>query len=340
MTARATLIATFLQETQWSDATQTPLAGDASARRYIRLQRPSGQTAIFMDAPKENGEDIRPFLRIAQFLTAHGFSAPEIWHASEEAGLIVMEDLGDDLFVKVMADRTANQLSLYQAAVDVLLELQALAPPANLAVMDNKTLAEMTEPAFTWYCDAPAKGIDEAVANFVGALRRLLETYLPEPSVLVLRDFHAENLLWLPDRADSARVGLLDFQDALIGHPAYDLVSMLQDARRDVPENIERATKAYYQRKTQTDPESFVAGYHLLGLQRNLRILGIFARLCKQAGKPHYVDFIPRVHDHVIRNLAHPALQDIAKLLKSVLPEPTPEFLQSLKDQCATHPKP
>ncbi len=337
MTERAAEIAAFLAETDWHQAIQTPLAGDASSRRYLRLRQNSGETAILMDAPKESGEDIGPFLHIAQFLTAHDLSSPKIWHFSESRGLILMEDLGDDLFVRAAAEGAADQLTLYRAATDVLVDLHKTVPSKGLSLMDHRTLAEMTEPVFSWYAQ---KRDPDFFRDFQHKFQAVLEKHLPEPSVLVLRDYHAENLLWLPDRDGTARVGLLDFQDALVGHSAYDLVSMLQDARRDVPEHVVLATKQYYLEKSGADSEDFEIGYSLLGLQRNLRILGIFAKLCLHTGKPHYVDFLPRVHDHVMRNVTHPELSEIAEMLHAVLPAPTPDFLQTLKDQCATHPMP
>lgn len=330
MTARKAEIARFLQDTDWVNARQIPLAGDASARRYSRLHHSDGNTAILMDAPRHSSGDIGPFLQIAAFLTAAELSSPRIWHSSAELGLILMEDLGDALFVRAMTERPAEELPLYQAATDVLLHLHRKQPPSGLSVMDNQTLTEMTDLAFSWYSDSGAT----AYRAFAEPFQSTLDSVLPDPSVLVLRDYHAENLLWLPERDGAARVGLLDFQDALIGHATYDLVSMLQDARRDVPAQIEQATKAYYLEKSGEDPQSFDLGYHLLGLQRNLRILGIFARLCKRDGKPQYVDFIPRVYAHVRRNLDHPELAEIAKILAPALPDPTPDFLNAMRAQC------
>jgi aminoglycoside/choline kinase family phosphotransferase len=147
---------------------------------------------------------------------------------------------------------------------------------------------------------------------------------------VILRDYHAQNLLWMPERAGIAAVGQLDFQDALLGHPAYDLVSILQDARRDVDPAIEIEMIDLYLSKTDLDRDDFLRSYAILGAQRNLCILGIFARLARRDGKPHYVDLIPRVWDYVQRNLKHPALVPLAKTLN--LPEPTAAFLQSLKD--------
>ncbi|MBO9473678.1 phosphotransferase [Shimia sp. R10_1] len=340
MTTREEEIAEFLSSTRWSAARHAPLAGDASSRQYRRLHHANGDTAILMDAPQETGEDIRPFLRIAQFLTENQLSAPEIWHSSEALGLILMEDFGDALFVAAIAERSADEPMLYQAATDVLLDLHQHTPPPKLSVMDNQTLAQMTDLAFIWYGSESFEPAEKALSAFTEAFLPKLEKFLPAPSVLALRDYHAENLIWLPNRTSAARVGLLDFQDALMGHPCYDLVSLLQDARRDVPDDVAQATKKYYLERTGADPDLFEVSYSLLGLQRNLRILGVFARLCKQAGKPHYVDFIPRVYGHVMRNLVHPELSQVAEILRPALPEPSSVFLQSLRDQCAKTPKP
>jgi hypothetical protein len=158
--------------------------------------------------------------------------------------------------------------------------------------------------------------------------------------VLALRDFHAENLVWLPDRAGVARVGLLDFQDAEAGHPAYDLVSLLKDARRDLAPGLEQEMIDRFLSRTGCDPERFAAAYAALGAQRNLRILGVFARLSMHFGKPHYVDLIPRVWAHLTASLRHPALAPLARRVADDLPEPTPDILASLKEQCATVPTP
>jgi hypothetical protein len=156
------------------------------------------------------------------------------------------------------------------------------------------------------------------------------------PQVLIQRDYHAENLLWLPERKGAARVGLLDFQDAMSGHAAYDLVSILQDARRDVPPAIEAAMIDRYIAQNPQDKEAFRAAYAILGVQRNLRIVGAFAKLCIDLGKPRYIDLIPRVWEFVERNLAHPALAPVANHIRTTLPAPTPDALSTLKSKCAT----
>lgn len=332
MSARSSLIERFLQEAGWAEARRDLLAGDASNRRYDRLRRPSGDSAILMDAPPEKGEDVRPFIEIAAHLRDCGLSAPEVYHADADQGFLLLEDLGDDLFARLMAADPARELPLYSAATEVLIALHQAPLPA-LPRCDADWLTEMTGPAFEHYAQAP-----EAQRPFARVFHPLAAALAETDPVVILRDYHAENLLWLPERAGVARVGLLDFQDALLGHPAYDLVSILQDARREVPRGIEQQMIALYLDRTGGDELSFRRAYALLGAQRNLRILGIFARLCLRDGKAHYVDLIPRVWGHLQHNLRHPALADVAQSLEGVLPRPTPEFLKQLKSKCAPTP--
>ncbi|MFY0616078.1 aminoglycoside phosphotransferase family protein [Shimia sp.] len=340
MTHRSTELTTFVTEAGWEGARRVNLAGDASNRRYERLHHTNGATAVLMDAPTHTNTSVQPFVEIARHLTGLGLSAPKILHQDTDRGLLLIEDLGDELFARKIIRSPDLEARLYTSATDVLLTLQSFPPPRKLPKMDTRTLATMTEPAFTWYMGGVGLLSEPAQSRFVESFQTVLEQHLPAPDVLVLRDYHAENLLWLPDRKGVAKVGLLDFQDALVGHRAYDLVSMLQDARRDVSQTVEAEIKAYFVAQSGADPEKFDVSYHLIGAQRNLRILGIFARLCLQEGKTHYVDLIPRVYGLVMRNLAHPTLQDVARILHDELPAPTSDILQSLKDKCATHPTP
>ena len=332
MTDRAVHATTFLRQVGWADAKRALVAGDASNRRYDRLTRADGHSAILMDAPSEKGEDVRPFVKVAEYLLAHGLSAPKIYEADKEAGFLLIEDLGNDLFAQLMARDPAQQLPLYRAAIDALVHLHQ-APVLSLPLCDANWLVEMTAPVFEYY--ASATDTDTRINTM---LLSLAQTFDSAPKVTILRDFHAENLLWLPDRDGVAQVGLLDFQDALQGHPAYDLVSILQDARRDVATDIEAQMIAHYLLSTDADPTAFKSAYALLGVQRNLRILGIFARLCLRDGKTHYVDLIPRVWGYVMRNLADPSLHELANVILTTLPEPTPKFLEHLKSQCAFAP--
>ncbi len=336
MTDRTALAARFLNGTDWKGAEISPLAGDASNRRYLRVSR-AGSSAVLMDAPSERGEDVRPFIAIARHLSGMGLSAPQILAEDIAEGFLLLEDLGDDLFARVIPRMPSVERELYTAATDVLVRLHAQALPPDLPAYDPALMADMAALAFEWYANDTGS-IRRAAAH--AAMLAALAEHASEGTVLIQRDYHAENLLWLPGRRGIARVGLLDFQDAMRGHPAYDLVSLLQDARRDVPPQIERATIQHYIAQTGTDAAPFDAAYHVLGAQRNLRIIGVFARLCLRDGKAHYIDLIPRVWALLERDLAHPALADLAPLIIGALPTPTPEFLKDLKDRCALPPTP
>ncbi|WP_372571562.1 aminoglycoside phosphotransferase family protein [Ruegeria jejuensis] len=331
MNARDALLTAFLQHHGLQDAPTQALAGDASSRRYLRLTDPTGNRLILMDAPPENGEDVRPFQSIARHLHEIGLSAPAIHAADPAAGFLLLEDLGNDLFVRLIERDETLEISLYQAASDVLISLRS-APTPSLARPDATHLAAMTGIAFEKYAEV-ITGRDhlQDAAEFQSRFHKILNQILSDPPVLALRDYHAENLIWLPDRNGPARVGLLDFQDAFLCHPAYDLVSLLQDARRDVSPPTEAETIRYYIERTGCEADPFTTAYAVLGAQRNLRILGVFGRLCRDYGKPHYVDLIPRVWGHLMRDLDHPALQSVAGLLRNNLPEPTPENLSRLR---------
>ncbi|MFV0514571.1 MAG: aminoglycoside phosphotransferase family protein [Jhaorihella sp.] len=333
MTERETQLRAFLDRSGWAGADRAALAGDASNRRYERLSDPATrQTAVLMDAPADKGEDVGPFVEIARFLRATGLSAPEILAQDRQAGFLILEDLGDDLFARVLAVRPGLETQLYETATDVLVVLHRATPP-SLAEYSPALMTGLAALALSKYRDG-IRGTPDlaALSRFedrFGAILR--ETVAQAPPVLIQRDYHAENLLWLPRRSGVARVGLLDFQDAMLGHPAYDLVSLLQDARRDVTPGIETAMIARYLAATRLDPDAFAAAYAVLGAQRNLRILGVFARLATEYGKPHYLGLVPRVWAHLERDLDHPALATVAGLLRDALPEPTHANLSALQ---------
>lgn len=340
MTTRDAAIDTFLANSEWSDAEILDLAGDASARRYKRLKLPNGKTSVLMDAPVEGGNGTEKFADMAAYLTDKGLSAPRVYLQNHLQGLLLLEDLGDDLFARFIPNNPNTEVPLYTSAADVLTTLHQHPPPSRLPQMDAATLAEMIEPLFSWYVAGADRPWKQAWETFHRAIAAILKEHLGAPGVLVLRDYHAENLLWLPDRDGVAKVGLLDFQDALLGHKAYDLVSLLQDARRDVPIDVEHQTKAHFVQTNGLDAQAFDVAYALLGAQRNLRIVGVFARLCMHYGKPHYVDMIPRVYDLAMRNLRHPFLKEPADILADTLPAPTADILGKLKSKCATIPTP
>ncbi|MEI4485428.1 phosphotransferase [Frigidibacter sp. MR17.14] len=320
----------------WGAATRRRLAGDASNRKYDRLTE-GGRSAVLMDADPAKGEDVRPFLAIARALTERGLSAPAILAADEAAGFLLLEDLGDDLFARVLANEPDREVELYTAATDVLSALHAAPPVAGLKPYDGAVMGRMAALAVEWYRRAVTGEVSDP-AGFAALVEGLKAELAPGEPVMILRDFHAENLLWLPERAGVARVGLLDFQDAMAGNRAYDLVSMLKDARRDVSPHAEERMVMHYITANGLDEALFRAEYAFCGAQRNLRILGVFARLSMHYGKPQYVDFIPRVWALLMRDLAHPALAPLAEAVAGLLPAPSPAGLQRIRDECGRHP--
>lgn len=337
MADRNATLCAFLTDAGWSTATRHVLAGDASSRRYERLEM-SGQSAILMDAPPDAAANVLRFVHVAQWLADRGYSAPRILAEAAADGFLLLEDLGDDLVARLVSGDPSREAPLYSAVTDFLLDLHRHAPPEFVSPLDGPALADLTGLTAQWYL--PGIGAPRsAAADDLPALIEDAYTRLDhERPVLALRDFHAENLIWLPERVGAARLGLLDFQDAVAAHPAYDLVSALQDARRDVSTHVETAERTRYARQKGLEQGRFNTIYALLGLQRSIRILGVFSRLCMAMGKDHYVDLIPRTWRYIERNAAHPELAGIARVLTAALPPPTAERLKRIKDQCGQHP--
>ncbi len=332
MTNRDVLAAALIARTPWANATRTPLAGDASNRRYDRLTDPAtGRTAVLMDSPPNKGEDVRAFVNVARYLQSIGLSAPELLAEDAEHGFLLLEDFGDDLFARVLEREPQKEHDLYEAATDVLLHLHAAPLPA-LDSYDPSLMTELSALAFTKYAEGILGAHDaESRARFEHRFADILHQETSGTRVVTLRDYHAENLVWLPDREGVRRVGLLDFQSAMLCHPAYDLVSLLQDVRRSVPAGVEMGMINRYIQAGSVDDHDFRTAYSVLGVQRNLRILGVFARLAMDYGKPHYINLIPATWAHLMRDLEHPALISVADLLRAALPEPTPENLARLR---------
>lgn len=338
MTAREHLLQQFIASAGWDTAQRGPLAGDASNRRYERLIHPQLGRAVLMDAPPQSGEDTRPFIHIAEHLRSLGFSAPAILARDTENGFLLLEDLGDTLYARIVQEQPALETALYEAATDVLAALHLHPAPAGLPAYDTALMTDLAALPFEWYLT----GSDQAATPtqetaFRAAMRAVLDRYASAQDVMIQRDYHAENLLWLPERDGLARVGLLDFQDAMAGHRAYDLVSILEDARRDVPRDLQDQMLDRYVAKTGVDEQQFRAAYSVLGAQRNLRIIGVFARLCIRDGKPHYLEFLPRVWAHLQHDLSHPALTELRETL-DCLPAPTAEILARIAEKCAQRP--
>lgn len=332
MNDRFALSQAFLAKVGWGDANRRFLAGDASDRSYDRLDQ-GAETAVLMDAPPGKGDDPATFLAIAAHLSGIGLSAPKCYAQDLENGFLLLEDLGDNIYATLLKTAPTLENSLYTAATQVLAHLQGHPPAANLANLTAPDWAEAACFVLDWYRFA-ITGDHADPADFRDALTDALSRHAEGPRVMILRDYHAENLLWLPDRPGIARVGVLDFQLAQLGQPGYDLVSLLQDARRDVSRETEATMIRGFCELTGTAADSFRPAYAALGAQRALRILGIFARLCLHGGKPSYLSLIPRVWHHLQRNLAEPELAPLAKICARLLPEPTPEALARIGAQC------
>lgn len=300
----------FLDDNGWRDALIEPVAGDASFRRYFRV-RDGDRAAILMDAPPPH-EDPRPFIDMARWLGERGFRAPTIHAEDLSRGLVLIEDFGDVRMRETVDAEPAREDALYAEAIDLLVALRAH-PAAAVAPYDRATCQREAGLLTEWYC--PAIGLEVDDAAYALAWDTVLEGVDSVRDVTVLRDYHAENIMLLDDGA----LGLLDFQDALAGHPAYDLVSLLQDARRDVPEPVEANMLARYKAAT-GEGEAFDAAYHVLGAQRNAKIVGIFTRLWKRDGKPRYPSLCPRVWGYLERDLAHPALASVKAWFDANIP--------------------
>lgn len=316
MPERAAEIEGFLDAHGWRAEELRPLAGDASFRSYRRLVR-GPRRAVLMDAPPAH-EDVRPFVRMAEHLRGLGFSAPEVYAADVDAGLLLLEDLGDDTFTRLLA-AGHDEAALYRLAVDVLIALHALAPeraiPSGLPGYDAERLIGEALLFADWYL--PAATGDPPVAadrqSYIEAWREVLPAVLARPRTLVLRDYHVDNLLRLEGRQGLAACGLLDFQDAVAGAAAYDLMSLLEDARRDVAEGLRvEMLSRYLERARPFDPEGFATAYAILAAQRHAKVIGIFTRLSRRDGKHGYLVHIARVWGLLDRALANQALGPVA----------------------------
>jgi aminoglycoside/choline kinase family phosphotransferase len=298
----------FLAACGWRGAEILPLAGDASFRRYFRVVE-GERSAVLMDAPPPH-EDPRPFVAVAEWLASVGLSAPQILARDLDKGLLLLGDFGDWRLREHLDGDPARERDLYALATDLLVHLHGHPPMPGLRPHGlEQWLEELT--LFTeWYC--PAVGIDVDSEGYRAAWAEVLEPVANDGfgPVTVLRDYHAATVMLVEGREGVAHFGLLDFQDAVAGHPAYDLASVLEDARRDVPPEIERAMIDRYVAAT-GHGEAFERAYWALAAQRNTRILGVFTRLWKRDDKPHYRRFQPRMWGLLERDLAAPQLKPV-----------------------------
>ncbi len=343
----------FVERSGWRGAGIVPRPGDASTRSYARVSL-NGRKAMLMDQPQAAeaptapanataeerralgynaiarlaGGDVARFVAASNYLRGLGLSAPETYAADPERGFALIEDLGDALYADVLTDGQGDERTLYESAAEVLAALHADGAPATLhpgkalhAYDETALLAEidlMTE----WYLPyalGRAATPDE-IAEHRALWRKALESVNEPSPVFVHRDYHAQNLLWLPERSGTARVGLIDFQDAVAGTRAYDLISLTEDARRDVPPKIAEAATQRYLAVTGADPEKYKAQMAVMAAQRNAKIAGIFARLYKRDGKPRYLSYLPRVWGHLNRDLEHPALSALKSWYDKTIP--------------------
>jgi tRNA threonylcarbamoyl adenosine modification protein YjeE len=342
----------FLAATGFSGAERRRIQGDASTRSYERLQL-GNHNVILMNAPRRPdgppvrdgkpysaiahlAEDVKPFVAMANGLRQIGLSAPQILEADIDDGLLVIEDLGTETFVA--GDPPAPIEERYATAVDLLVTLHTRPLPDELPVAphvkhrlpsyDMDALLIEVELLPDWYLPKLGVAISHATrAAYVALWREALQPVIEQDLTWVLRDFHSPNLLWLPEQQGVARVGLLDFQDAMKGPAAYDLASLLQDARVTVPEELEvallgRYVRARRDRDPAFDPPAFIKAYSTLAAQRASKILGIFARLERRDGKPQYLRHMPRVWGYLQRALAHPSLAPLNAWYQAHVPPP------------------
>lgn len=343
----------FLEGAGFGEATRRRMAGDASIRSYARLIRDDG-VFILMNSPRRPdgpavydgksysaavhlAEDVKPFVAIANGLRAQQLSAPQIHHADLEAGFLITEDFGTEGVIE--GDPPAPIPERYEAATDVLAALHRASLPETLPLAPHLTY---TIPRFDtdamlveiglmpeWYLpDRGAELSAESRAQFVAMWRELLERKLASAaSTWVMRDFHSPNIIWLGAREGIKRIGIIDFQDTVLGPGAYDLVSLLQDARIDVPEQLELTLLSRYIKARRADDPGFDAAafaelYAVMSAQRNTRLLGTFARLNRRDGKPHYLRHQPRIWTYLNRSLAHPALAEFSQWYTAHVPPP------------------
>ncbi len=347
---RIMAIRNFLDANGFGAAERRRIQGDASTRSYERLVL-EGASYILMNSPRRPdgpvvrdgkpysqiahlAEDVTPFVAMALGLRARGFSAPAIFAADRAAGLLVIEDLGDDLVVE--GEPPAPIEARYAVAVELLAELHRDQLPDTLPVedaveyrlprYDMEALLIETELLLDWYLPKlQAKVSDSKRDLYLALWRDALVPVIEAPTTWVMRDYHSPNLLWLPERDGVSRIGLLDFQDAVMGNGAYDVASLLQDARVDVPEMLEiallsRYTRARFAGDKNFDAASFARAYATLAAQRASKILGIFARLERRDGKPQYLRHLPRVWGYLQRSLAHPALAPLNAWYRANVP--------------------
>lgn len=354
--ARLAEIDAFLAAAGWGDADIRPLGQDASTRRYFRLQRPDGMSAILMDAPGVEDPPCPPdadeatrltmgwnaktrlaasrvdaFVAVAGELNRRGLSAPQILAADPEAGFAIIEDFGEGReFARLIERGAADEIELYVGAAELLADLHSAPPPEAarghgqvwpILDFDALALKSNADQFADWMPkhDARMRWGEAAAERWSEERDNLITQALARPRVFTLRDYHAENLIWLPERSGKARIGLLDFQDAVRGWAAWDMSMLVQDARRAVSPEAREAAMAAYCAASGKAREDLEAELAIVGTLNALRIAGVFARLI-ETGKPRYGEFLPRQLSILARNLSHPAVAGMADLVRETGP--------------------
>jgi len=318
---RNALIAAFLTRNGWDPLARVRIAGDASFRKYDRL-KDGANTAILMDAPPPQ-EDVRPFIRIARHLYERGFSVPDILAEDVAAGLLLLEDLGDDTYTRLLT-RGHDERALYALATDALITLHGTADAVPSGVQPYAPPRQLEEVSrlHVWYLKMLGVTLSpDAISEY----EQLWEAVLPHteqvPTSLILFDYHVDNLLLIPGRKGLKACGLLDFQDAVSGPVTYDLMSLLEDARRDINPALVTEMKLRYRAAFPAiNADAFALSWAVMAAQRHTRVIGTFARLNIRDNKPHYLVHMPRLWRYMDQCLAHPALSDLKAWFDEYVP--------------------
>jgi N-acetylmuramate 1-kinase len=328
VTKRESLKEEFLNSSDLKNAKIIKLKNDASHRRYERIIIDNKKSFILMDAPPEK-EKTLPFIKIANFLRKNDLSAPEIIKADSENGFLLLEDFGDEVFNTILSGKShlspeLNEDRIYKKAIDTLIYLHKI-PTSSISIpsYEDSMLIKESNLFIDWYV-ATLNGetlSKEVKEEFNLIMKHLLSTAKIFSDVVVLRDYHAENLIWLDNRIAHRKVGILDFQDAVLGSPAYDLASLLEDARRDVNPVLADSMITHYLKAFPTySRKDFNIAYTIFAVQRNLKIVGIFARQAAKYKNPYYLSLLPRVWRYINHDLKHPLLLPLKNWLTKIVP--------------------
>jgi aminoglycoside/choline kinase family phosphotransferase len=330
---RSILLRGFLDQNGLADAALTPLADDCSFRRYFRVGLGDARYVV-MDAPPDL-EDVVPFAALSGLLNDFGYSAPKVLGRDVKHGFLLLDDFGDATYTRVLADG-GDERALYTLALDVLIDLHHRSTadlPVLVPVYENSKLLDEAALFVDWYLE---RGLGLKVSTmmreaYLAAWGACLTTMREAPQTLVLRDYHVDNLMVIPDREGLGACGLLDFQDAVIGPSSYDVVSLLQDSRRDIDDDLVAVMLEQYFSVMggAIDRASFMRSYHALGAQRALKVFGIFARQSVLYGNHQYLVHIPRLWRHTVANLVIPELQPVRDWIERFVP-----------DECRITPRP